>query len=226
MTKMQIAVDDVIKKITYEFTPTGTLAFLGAGVTAGLAAMATRQMSLNLVLLLSFMVSFVGMVAWANSASRKASPVQACLHVAALAALCLSMIIGFSMVVPDPTYKAGSLPGMAAIAFLGTVAAFYISEFILAYGRRNGREKTPEIIGLAAASIVIVNTLGWAPLLLDASYVMKRAEQGGEAFHRVDEVYWKLKKEHPDIDLKPLRDAQKQIVDDAMRFPKWATEIR
>jgi hypothetical protein len=224
MSKLQIALDAFLRKITNEFTPTGTMAFFGAGITAGLAATAMRQMAFNPVLPVSFLVSLFGMILWANKAGKTATPIQAGLHLGALATLAISMIVGFSMVVPDPDYTAGSLPGVATITFACMVAGVYASEFIIAYGRRDGREKAPEIIGLAAATVVVAGLLGWSPILIDMSYVIKRADQGSRAYNSISEVYIRLKKDHPDIDLKPLRDAQKQIVLDAMRLPEWGVK--
>lgn len=72
--------------------------------------------------------------------------------------------------------------------------------------------------------ITAVGGLGFLPVINDFAYASKRTEQGLNAYEQVAEVYNELRKKHPDIDLKPLVEVQKQIVKDAARFPTWAGE--
>ncbi|MNV82056.1 hypothetical protein D3C71_1757690 [compost metagenome] len=101
--------------------------------------------------------------------------------------------------------------------------ANYVCELVAAFGRRSGRAKSPEIFALSAM-IAAVGGLGFLPVINDLAYASKRAQQGIKAYEQVAEVYNDLRKKHPDIDLKPLMEVQKQIVKDAVRFPTWAGE--
>ncbi|MCV9964773.1 hypothetical protein OIU34_23050 [Pararhizobium sp. BT-229] len=224
MNKVEVLFEKTMRKLTNEFTPTATMAFFGAGLTAALAAVTMRPMSIVPVLTASFLVSLLGMMIWAHRAASKATPVQACLHIASMSVLFVAMAVGLAIAVPDPSFKAGSLPGTAVIAFAGLVLSNYLCELVMAYGRRSGRAKSPEIFALAVAIVVSISAFGWFPVVNDLSYAVKRAEQGMEAYERVAEVYKQLRKDHPDIDLEPLMEAQRQIVKDAARRPTWAGE--
>lgn len=223
MSKAGVVVTKTMRKLTDEFAPTATLGFVGAGITAALAAVGMRPMSIAPILTASFFVSLLGMMIWAHRAASKATPIQACLHLASMSAFFVALVVGLRSAVPDPSFFAGSLPGTAVIAFAAFVFSNYVSELVAAYGRRSGRAKSPEIFALTAL-IAAVGGLGFLPLLTDLAYANKRAEQGIKAYQRVSEAYNDLRIKHPDIDLKPLMEVQKQIVKDAIRFPSWAGE--
>lgn len=223
MSKTGIVVAKTMRKLTDEIAPTATLGFFGVGVTAALAAVAMRPTSVMPILTASLFVSFLGMMIWTSRAAARATPTQAGLHLAALVCFSVAMIFGLKIAVPDPSFAAGSLPGTAAIALAMIVIANYVSELVVAFGRRSGRAKSPEILALSAM-IAAVGGLGFLPVINDLAYASKRAQQGIKTSEQVAEVYNDLRKKHPDIDLKPLMEVQKQIVKDAVRFPTWAGE--
>jgi hypothetical protein len=224
MNKAEVVFDKTMRKLTREFTPTATMAFFGVSITAALAAVSMRPMSVALILSASFLVSLIGMLLWVYKAASTATPIQASVHLTSISAIFLVLIGGLALVVPDPSFKAGSLPGTAMIAFACMVLASYLCELVTAYGRRSGRAKSPEIVALSIALMVSISGFGWYPILNDFSNATKRAEQGIQAFENVAEVYHKLRKEHPDIDLKPLMEVQRRIMKDAVKFPTWAAE--
>ncbi|MCZ7860919.1 hypothetical protein O9X98_05835 [Agrobacterium salinitolerans] len=221
MNKFQIAMTKVVRRLTLEITPTGPMAFFGAGVTATLAIAAMRPTSIIGILFVSFLLTLTGMIMWAHRAASTATRNQAACHLASLVGVFAALIYCLAAYVPDASYTTGSLPGAVALAMASIVVGFYLCEFVLAYGRRTGRAKAPEIIALACAALLLTGPLAWTPLLTDLSDAVNRAERGYAAFTKVNKAYQELKKQNPEMDLTILKNAQEEILHDSMRPPEW-----
>jgi hypothetical protein len=220
----EIVSKQVRELLVRQFTPTGTIAFLGIAFTSALTVLQMRPLSGAFVVITSVVISILGLVLWADKEASHATGPKMWLQLAAMSALWASLVAVFGITVPDPRYRFGSSLGDIAVASAGLVFGIYISGLVLAHGKRTARPKSPEIMGLAIAALIFSSMLGVLPLMSDLVYSNKRTEQGMDAYLKVNKAYQELRKTNPELDLHSLMDVQREIVQDAVRFPKWAGE--
>jgi hypothetical protein len=220
MAKEESVVATMQRKLAEEIAATPVLGFFTAGVAAALAVVELRPVSTAPIFAACYMVSMCSLMSWGRKAAAKATPIQARVHLAFMVSFFIAVIGCLKFAVPDPSFTTGSLPGAMLLGFSTFVIANYVAELVTAYARRTGRRKSPEILALSTVILGIALS-GFLPLANDLSSAVKRIEQASMAQERVADVYNDLQKRHPGIDLEPLVEVQKKIVEDSVGFKYW-----